>query len=97
MSTTEGAVIVGKIKSVGETQTVGNNGFKKRDIVVVTDEKYPQTILIEFTQDKCELLNTFKPDELVRIDTNIKGREWFDSDGREKYFNSIQGWRIKRK
>lgn len=51
--------IQGKVKMVGETQTFGNNGFRKREVVVTTEEQYPQHIMVEFVQDKTDLLNNF--------------------------------------
>ena len=42
---------------VNETKTYGNNGFRKREVVITTEEQYPQHILVEFIQDKCDLLN----------------------------------------
>jgi len=86
----------GKIKLINETQTIGEKGFKKRDVVLTTDEQYPQMILIEFVQDKCELLDAFKVDDAVKININIKGREWINPEGVAKYFNAIQGWRIEK-
>ena len=32
--------IQGKIKLIGETQTVGSNGFRKRELVVTTEEQF---------------------------------------------------------
>ena len=46
--------VIGKIKLIGETQTFGSNGFRKRELVVTTDEQYPQMLMIEFIQDKTE-------------------------------------------
>ena len=86
----------GKIKSIGETQTFGSNGFKKRELVLTTTEQYPQHILIEFVQDKCEILDKYNVNDPVKIDINLRGREWVNSKGETKYFNSIQGWRIER-
>jgi len=37
--------IEGKVKLVGETKTFGTNGFRKRELVVTTDEQYPQHIM----------------------------------------------------
>jgi len=51
--------VIGKVKLMGETQTFGSNGFRKRELVVTTDEQYPQMIMIEFVQDKCDLLNSY--------------------------------------
>jgi uncharacterized protein Veg len=86
--------IEGKVKMVGETQTFGNNGFRKREIVVTTEEQYPQHIMVEFVQDKTELLNNYSVGQSVKISINLRGREWTNPQGEVKYFNSIQGWRI---
>lgn len=87
--------VQGKVKLVGETQTFGSNGFRKREIVVTTEEQYPQHILVEFVQDKTELLDAFKVGQNVKIHINLNGREWVNPQGETKYFNSIQGWRIE--
>ena len=83
----------GKIKVINPTQNVSAT-FKKREIVVSTDEQYVQHILIEFTQDKCDLLDKFKVGQNVKVGINLRGREWVNPQGETKYFNSIQGWSI---
>ena len=88
--------IQGKVKFIGETETFGNNGFRKREIVVTTDEQYPQHIMVEFVQDKCDVLNGYKVGQDVKIGINLRGREWINPQGESKYFNSIQGWRIEK-
>lgn len=85
----------GRIKLIDETKTFGNNGFRKRELVVTTEEQYPQHILVEFVQDKCDLLNAYQPGQQVKISINLRGREWTNPQGETKYFNSIQGWRIE--
>ena len=87
--------VTGKIKVIGETQTFGAKGFKKRELVVTTDEQYPQTIMVEFVQDKCELVDKYKVGSSVKVSINLRGREWVNPQGETKYFNSIQGWRIE--
>lgn len=86
--------VKGKLKMIGETVDVGTQGFQKRDCVVTTDEQYPQHILVQFVQDKCNLLANFRVGEEVRIDINLKGREWVNKDGETVYFNTINGWKI---
>jgi hypothetical protein len=88
--------VSGRIKMIDETKSFGGNGFRKREVVVTTDEQYPQHIMVEFTQDKCDLLNNYKVGEPVKISINLRGREWVNPQGETKYFNSIQGWRIER-
>ncbi|WP_228236343.1 DUF3127 domain-containing protein [Allomuricauda sp. M10] len=87
--------VQGRIKMVDETKTYGNNGFRKRELVVTTEEQYPQHILIEFVQDKCDLLNNFSAGQMVKVSINLRGREWVNPQGETKYFNSIQGWRVE--
>ena len=87
--------VTGKIKVINAEQQVSAS-FKKRELVVTTEEQYPQHIMIEFTQDKCDLLNSYKSGEPVKVSINLRGREWVNPQGETKYFNSIQGWRIER-
>ncbi len=87
--------VLGKIKMIGETQSFGTNGFRKREVVVTTEEQYPQHIMVEFVQDKTDLLNNFQVGQNVKISINLRGREWVNPQGETKYFNSIQGWRVE--
>ena len=88
--------VTGRIKMIDTTKEVGTAGFKKRDVVVTTDEQYPQHILVQFVQDKCDLLNSFNVGDAVKIDINLRGREWVNPQGETVYFNTIQGWRIAK-
>jgi len=88
--------VSGKIKLIDETKEIGTGGFKKRDVVVTTDEQYPQHILIQFVQDKCEILNGYKVGENVVVGINLRGREWTNPQGETVYFNTIQGWKINK-
>ena len=87
--------VQGSIKVIGEVQEISAT-FKKRELVVSTDEQYPQTLSIEFIQDKTDLLNKFEIGQNVKVGINLRGREWENPHTKEiKYFNSIQGWRIE--
>jgi|TARA_B100001063_G_scaffold60716_1_gene54832 hypothetical protein len=88
--------ISGKVKLISETKEYGSNGFRKREIVLTTQEQYPQNILVEFIQDRTDLLDPFNIGDFVKIDINLRGREWTNDKGEIKYFNSIQGWRIEK-
>ena len=86
--------ITGKIKQISETQTFGASGFRKRELVLTTDEQYPQMLMLEFVQDKVDLLDKFKVNQFIKVGINLRGREWINPEGEAKYFNSIQGWSI---
>ena len=51
--------------------------------------------MVEFVQDKTDLLNNYKEGQQVKININLRGREWVNPQGETKYFNSVQGWRIE--
>ncbi|MBK9223980.1 MAG: DUF3127 domain-containing protein [Flavobacterium sp.] len=87
--------VSGKVKVINPVQQVSAS-FKKRELVVTTEEQYPQHIMIEFTQDKCDLLNNYNSGDSVKVSINLRGREWTNPQGETKYFNSIQGWRIEK-
>ena len=86
--------IQGKIKLVNATQVVSDK-FSKRTLVVVTSDTYPQEIEVQFTQDKCSLLDGIRPGQEVTIGVNLRGRMWTNPQGEEKYFNTIEGWKIE--
>jgi hypothetical protein len=87
--------IVGKIKEILTTKDISPS-FRKRELILTTAEQYPQTILVEFTQDKTALLDPWAVGQDVKVSINIRGREWTPPQGGEtKYFVSIQGWRIE--
>ena len=86
-------IIKGRIKVIMPTVQVTEK-FAKRDFVVTTDEMYPQHILMQFTQDKCSLLDLYKVDDEVEVAINIKGREYTTKEGEIKYFTTIESWRI---
>jgi hypothetical protein len=87
--------VIGKIKVIGNIQQV-TDSYKKRELVVTTAEQYPQHILIEFGQDKCDLLNNYAIGDEVKVGINLRGREWVNPEGVSKYFNSVQGWKISK-
>lgn len=87
--------IQGRIKQVFPSQTMGQNGFEKRDLVIITEDIYPQTIIIQFTQQCCDLLDSLQVGQNVKVYINIKGREWRSPYGEIKYFNTIEGWKIE--
>lgn len=82
--------LTGKIIVLQDTETVGTKGFQKRVFVVeTTEDKYPQKIALEFTKDKCDVLDGFSVGQNVKVEFNIRGSEY---NGR--YYVSLQAWKI---
>jgi translation initiation factor IF-3 len=72
-----------------------SGGFESRSVHVKTDEQYPQVLDIQFTQGKVVELDKFSPGQKVKIDINLRGREWTAPSGEISVFNTIQGWKIE--
>ena len=85
--------IQGRIKLIGQVQDISSS-FRKREFVVTTEEQFPQDILIEVTQDRVNLLDGFQVGTIVKVDINLRGREWTSPQGEVRYFNTIQAWKI---
>ena len=85
----------GTIKKITDVQTFPS-GFQKREMIILTEEQYPQPISIEFLQDKTDLLNNYNEGDKVKVSINIRGREWTSPQNEVKYFNSIVGWRVEK-
>lgn len=86
----------GTIKKIGDTVQVTDK-FKKRE-VVITDSStmYPQHVTMQFTQDKCDILNAYNEGQEVEISFNLDGKEYTDKNtGEIKYFNSLNAWKIE--
>ena len=87
--------VSGTVKRISDTQQISAN-FRKREVIVTTEEQYPQHLSIEFIQDKTDLLDAYREGDKVNIGINLRGREWTSPQGEVKYFNTIQGWRIEK-
>jgi single-strand DNA-binding protein len=81
--------LTGKLKTVLETQSF-SSGFTKREFVVTSNAQYPQDIKLEFTKDKCALLDRYKVGQEVTVSFNILGNEY-----NGKYFVNLQAWKIE--
>lgn len=84
----------GKVKVVGTTLQISEK-FSKREFVV-TDESnmYPQDIMFQLTQDKCNLIDSLVVGDEVEVSFNLNGREWVNPKGESKYFNTLDAWKI---
>jgi single-strand DNA-binding protein len=86
--------ITGKLKVKGNNIKVSEK-FTKREFVITTDEKYPQDILIQLTQQNVYIIDKYNVGENIKVQINLKGREWTSPQGEVKYFNTIEAGRIE--
>jgi hypothetical protein len=88
--------IIGQLKVKSDTQVVSEK-FKKREFVLTTEAStpYPQHVSFQVTQDKCDILDKFNEGDELKVQFNLRGREWNSPNG-VKYFNTLEAWRIER-
>ena len=89
------STIKGKVIRVGDVQTI-NDKFKKREIVIATLTEYPQTIPVEFVNDRSDMITISDVGKTVTIHYDLRGREWKSPRGEVKFFNSLDVWSVQR-
>lgn len=86
----------GKVKVVGTTLQISEK-FSKREFVVTDDTNmYPQDIMFQLTQDKCNLIDSLTIGDEVEVSFNLNGREWVNPKGESKFFNTLDVWKINK-
>ena len=86
--------VQGTIKVIGQVETIKT--FQKRELIITTEDKFPQTLCIEFTGDKTALLDRVQVGDFVKVNVNLNGREWLNpNSGKLVYFTTIRGWKIE--
>jgi len=88
--------VTGILKVKFDTQKVSDR-FSKREFVLTTEatSPYPQHVSFQLTQDKCNLLDQYNVGDEMKIQFNLRGREWNGPQG-IKYFNTLEAWRIEK-
>lgn len=85
----------GKLIVLGDTQQI-TDSFSKREFVLEDSGEYPQTVLFQATQDRCSLMDGFKVGDELTVNFNLRGRKWTNKEGEDKYFNSLDAWKIEK-
>lgn len=82
----------GVIHSIKQTQNISDK-FSKREFILATEHAtpYPQYIKMEFTQDKCILLDQYAEGDNVSVDFNLRGNLHKDTA-----FVTLQAWKIQK-
>jgi hypothetical protein len=88
--------IKGKLIKKSDTVDVSAS-FRKREFVIEFAEnpQYPELLQFELVQGNCEQLDSFNAGDELDVSFNLKGRKWTSPQGEEKYFNSLQAWKIE--
>lgn len=89
--------LTGVLQTIGTTQSFGNNGFRKRDIVVMEEgTKYPNPIKFTLKKDYCELADNFHEGDKVTVSASLSGREWTNpKTNAVSYFLDLDAYKIE--
>ena len=81
----------GTICHIGETKEYGQNGFRKRQLVLAQEDgKYDNYIPIEFIQDMCDDVEGLKLGSEVTVEYKLSGRKWRSPEGDVRYFLNLE-------
>jgi hypothetical protein len=82
--------IEGLIEAIMDERVISPK-FRLREFAVkITGEKFPQTVLMQFTNDNIKKLDEVGVGDAVEVSFNIKGREHSG-----KYYNSLEAWSMR--
>jgi hypothetical protein len=86
-----------KCKFKSQQDIIERSNFKTRKVWVITEDNpdYPQTIEVEVTQEKVDIFSQFRQGQPITAHINIRGREWTNTHGEVKVFNTLQVWKIE--
>jgi hypothetical protein len=88
--------IEGVLKVKNNTIQISESFSKREFVVTVADGAFTNDILIQLTKDKCSLLDAFNVGDQLEVDINLTGKCWVNPEGIEKYFNSLNAWKVTK-
>ncbi len=82
--------ITGIVQKIYDTENK-TDSFRAREFVIRTEENYPQFVKFQLVQDRCELIDSCKEDDKIKVFFDLRGREW-----NGKYFTNLNAWKIEK-
>lgn len=88
--------LIAKIVKIGPVQEVSDK-FKKREVLAVTEDEYPDYYKFEFIQSKVDVPNDFIEGTWATFYFNLKGRkvEAKKKGDPDMYFTTLTGWKME--
>ena len=100
--------IIGRVFYIGDTNSIkskdGSKTHYKRELVLdatrydgLTGQRgYDNFPSIEFSGDNCQMLNQFKPGDIVTVSFELQGTK-YEKDGQTRFFTRIRGYKVELK
>ena len=75
-----------------------SEGFKKRVFIleVYDNPVYKDYLSFALIQEKCSFVDGFNIGDFLIVDFNIKGREYKKEGSKDRYFITLQAWRVSK-
>ena len=90
---------IGVVEEVGQTQSIGANGFTKREIIIgndiTSDNRFPNPVKFTFKKANTSLLDNIQKDQRVKVSFVIYGRRWDGGTRGTQYFVDLTGLKIE--
>ena len=87
-------VVIIKIKPLQQV----TDTYKKVEFIVKLDDKYPQEVQFEVSQDRADNFIKFnKEGQFVDINYNLRGRSYLkagDKEENRRWFNTLDAWKV---
>ena len=87
----------GIILMIGELNQV-TDSFTKLEFAIETEDQYPQAILFQLSQNRCDIIQNYKKGDRVTVHFNLRGKPWQKTPESEvRYFNTLDCWKLEKK
>ena len=98
--------IIGRVYQIGKTEPIqsrdGSKTYYKRELIIDATRFDPYTgqkgfdnfPSIEFSGDRCQELDQFKPGDVVAVSFDVQGT-FYEKEGVTKHFNRVRGYKIE--
>ena len=89
--------IGGVVHLIEDTKTYGNNGFRKRLVVLEQENgSFTNYIPVDFIKDSCDAVDDMNVGDEVEITYRLSGRRWQKDEASDvKYFLSAEAMSFK--
>lgn len=79
----------GRIIQIGDKNQVSDKFAKREFVIEITDGAYNKNVAMQFTNDKCALLDKYQVNQNVTVSFNLDSREH-----NSKWYTNVTAWRI---
>lgn len=82
--------IVGRLKMIGNTESVGANALQKRSFVISVETQYPYEIAFDLLKEKTTVIDQFQVGQNIKVSFDVRSREY-----NGKWYTNASAWRVE--